>query len=164
VNKFDRVLQEKILEKCVSAYPDYTCFIQFIQIHEKYDENIISANINYLEEHRLISIRNRSSDDPYTYFDHMRATVAGIDFLLNDGGISAILKVQTIRLHNDTIIAIEDLIALSGLSEQEKASVVSKLRELPAAAITHLTNELISKAVLAAPAALPIIQRFLQGG
>ncbi|WP_395490723.1 hypothetical protein ACG1VR_08765 [Cedecea davisae] len=164
MNKFDRGLQEKILEECISAYPDYTYFTQFIQVHDKYDENVISANINYLEEHRLITIRNRSSDDPYTYFDHMRATVTGVDFLLNDGGLSAILKVQTINLHNDTITAIEDLVKLSNLTEQEQASVASKLRGLPASAITHLTNELISKAVSAAPAALPIIQKFLHMG
>jgi len=101
----------------------------------------------------------------YLFNSHSCAiTHDGIDFLLNDGGLGAILKVQTIRLHNDTIVAIEDLISLSNLPESEKVSVASKLRELPASAITHLTNELISKAIAAAPAALPIIQKFLHGG
>lgn len=47
------------------------------------------------------------------------------------------------------------------MPEAEKKGLIAKLRELPASAITHLTNELTVKAVLALPSALPLIQKYL---
>lgn len=164
MNKFKRVLHEKILLKCIDVYPGYTKFAQFVSEFSEYSEEEMSANIVYLAEHGLISIRQRTSDDPYSFLDHMRATVSGIDFMLNDGGISAIIKVHTVRLHNDTLTALEDIISVANLPEPDRASIVSKLRDLPADAIKHLTNELLTKAIVAAPAALQIIQKHLHLG
>lgn len=164
MDKFKRVLHEKLLLKCIAVYPGYTNFAQFLAECSEYSDDEMSANIVYLAEHNLISIRQRTSDDPYSFLDHMRATVSGIDFMLNDGGISAIQKIHTVRLHNDTLTALEDIISVANLPEPDRASIVSKLRELPADAIKHLTNELLTKAVVAAPSALPIIQKFLHLG
>lgn len=168
--KYDRSLQLEILNALIDAAPRHLTEDQEQELIGKFHDNDhFVACMLYLQMHNLVarpfSVSQTNEGMEYIFNSHTCAiTHDGIDFLLDDGGLSAILRVQTIRLHNDTIIAIEDLIALSSLPEQEKASVVSKLRELPASAIAHLTNELISKAVLAAPAALPIIQRFLQGG
>jgi len=60
----------------------------------------------------------------------MRATHKGIDFLLNDGGLSAILNVQTIRFHKETIVVLEDLIAISNLSESQKEEAKLKLKDI----------------------------------
>ncbi len=160
--KFDRELQKDILTKCIAIYPGYTSWKQFPPEIQDYGDDVLIANIRYLAEHKLITIRAQSSDDPYTYLDHMKATASGIDFMLNDGGLSAILKVQTIRIHRDTIVAIEDLIALSNLSAPEKASIVSKLRELPADAIKHLILQLLTQGAVHVPAALQLIQKALQ--
>ncbi|WP_240632882.1 DUF2513 domain-containing protein [Pantoea endophytica] len=125
--KFDRVLQREILLVCVDAYPDYTSWINFDASLVDTDDIKLSANINYLAEQGLISIRNRTSDDPYSFLDNMRATVQGIDFLQHDGGLSAILNVQTIKFHREAVVVLEDLIALSGLSEHDKETARSKL-------------------------------------
>lgn len=164
MDKFNRELQEKILKKCVDVYPSHTNFSQFTQEFNDYNEDMITANIIYLAEHELINIRKRTSDDPYTFLDNMRATVSGIDFMLNDGGLSAILSVQTFRLHHESIAALEDIIAVSNIPEDQKQGLKAALQGLPADTIKHLMNELVSKALVAAPAALPIIQRFLLGG
>lgn len=164
MEKFSRELQERILKKCIDAYPKYTVYSQFLQEFTDFGEEMLSVNITYLAEHRLIEIRGRTSDDPYHFLDNMRATVSGVDFILNDGGLTAILNVQTIRVHRDTITALEDIIALSNLPEPEKAGIVSKLQQLPSAAIEHLTKELVVKGALSLPAALPLIQTFLSGG
>ncbi|HDT6594718.1 TPA: hypothetical protein ACGPDU_000001, partial [Raoultella ornithinolytica] len=76
----------------------------------------------------------------------------------------AILKVQTIKLHRETLTAIEDFISLANIPESEKESIVSKLRQLPANAIEHLTKELVVKGALSLPVALPLIQKFLHLG
>ena len=147
----------------MDAYPDNTMASSFdMNIIVKAGNRKIFANIHYLHEHGLIVLEEQQSDDPHIILDHLRATKHGIDFLLNDGGLSAILNVQTIRIHRETIVAIEDLVALSNLPEPEKSSIVSRLRELPADAIKHLTNELITKALVATPAVIQLIQTALR--
>lgn len=164
MDKFDRDLQRYLLSCCVEAYPSHTTWNSFSPEIGQIDDVKLSANIIYLKEHELITIRNQRSDDPYSLIDNLRATHKGIDFMLNDGGLTAILNVQTIRIHRDTITALEDIIALSNLPEPEKAGIVSKLQQLPSASIEHLTKELVVKGALSLPAALPLIQTFLSGG
>lgn len=79
-----------------------------------------------------------------------------------DGGLGAILNVQTVKFHDNTIIALEDIIRVANLPDEKKSGLISKLRELPADAIKHLTLQLLTKGVLNLPAALPIIEKFLR--
>ncbi|WP_211136268.1 hypothetical protein [Serratia sp. PL7] len=65
----------------------------------------------------------------------MKATVKGIDFILNDGGLSAILNVQTVKFHRDTVVVLEDLIAISSMSSEEREKAKSKLEELSSEAL-----------------------------
>lgn len=128
--KFDRELQKDILQKCISIYPEYTSWRLFPPEIMDYGDDVLSANIVYLSEHGLISIRNRTSDDPYSFLDNMRASHRGIDFMLNDGGLSAILDVQTIKFHRDAVVVLEDLIAISSMTENEKEKAKSTLSDL----------------------------------
>ncbi|MNS51081.1 hypothetical protein D3C72_837450 [compost metagenome] len=70
--------------------------------------------------------------------------------------------VQTVRFHDSTIIALEDIIRIANLPEEKKSGLISKLRELPADAIKHLTLQLLTKGVVNLPAALPLIEKALQ--
>ncbi|WP_181955571.1 hypothetical protein [Rahnella variigena] len=130
MNKFDRELQKDILTKCIAVYPSYTFWKQFPPEIQDYGDDVLSANILYLAEHRLITIRNQTSDDPYSFLDNMKATAEGIDFMLNDGGLSAVLKIQTIKFHRDAVVVLEDLIALSNMSNADKEQAKSKLSAL----------------------------------
>ncbi|MCP9270383.1 hypothetical protein M5U04_20480 [Xenorhabdus sp. XENO-1] len=125
------------------------------------------ANVLYLEMHELIQesfIRSSNFDGGVYIFNGATCLITekGIDFLLDDGGLSAILKVQTIRIHSDSIKALEELIINSDTNADMKSSLKSKLRELPATAITHLMNTLLTQGVVNLPAAFQIIQKFLQ--
>lgn len=168
MDKFDRKLQRELLKELYDTFPYGIHSDERAKYYKSAfgDENDLVANLFYLRGHGLIEceLQQFLSLSYLIELNNTKITSKGIDFIRDDGGLSAILNVQTIKLHRDTIMAIEDLIAISNLPESEKASVVSKLRELPASAITHLMNELISKAIGAAPAALQIIQRYLQGG
>lgn len=130
MDKFDRNLQRYILSCCVEAYPSHTTWNSFSPKIGQIDDVKLSANIIYLKEHELLTIRNQLSDDPYSLIDNLRATHKGIDFLLNDGGLSAILNVQTIKFHRDAVVVLEDLIALSNMSDAEKEDAKSTLGEL----------------------------------
>ncbi|KFC95711.1 hypothetical protein [Leminorella grimontii] len=168
--KYDRALQLEILNALVNAAPRHLTDEQeqeLIGKFQSYDHFV--ACMLYLQMHGLVSkpfaVSQTSEGIEYIFNSHTCAiTHDGIDFLLNDGGLSAILRVQTIRLHNDTIVAIENLIALSSLPESEKASVVSKLRELPADAIKHLTLQLLTQGVMNLPNAIRLIQTALHSG
>lgn len=168
--KYDRALQLEILNSLIDAAPGHLTSAQEHQLINKFEsyEHFVACML-YLKMHGLVSepfaISKSYEGIEYIFNSHTCAiTHDGIDFLLDDGGLSAILRVQTIRLHNDTIVAIEDLIALSNLPEPERASIVSKLRELPADAIKHLTLQLLTQGALHLPAAVQLIQKFLLKG
>ena len=96
------------------------------------DENNTIANLLYLESQGLITTNIR--EIRHGCFDvnheHFKITAKGIDFVRDDGGLSAILNVTTIKLHREAVIVLEDLIALSNMSAEEKEKAKSKLGEL----------------------------------
>lgn len=169
MNKFDRDLQRKMLSVLIEAYPTSPSEIDYDPgIIDEVDNLKLLANLWYLEEHRLIKTATSNAvieaDDARWFFDSAKVTCKGIDFMLDDNGLSAILNVQTFRLHHESIAALEDIIAVANIPEDQKRGLKAALRELPSDTIKHLMNELVSKALVAAPAALPIIQKFLLGG
>ncbi|EPY9585765.1 hypothetical protein [Proteus mirabilis] len=168
INKYDRALQLDILTALYDSFPNPLEDDEYEELSKKFsNKDHLIANMLYLEMHGLIEkpfIQSSTLDgieyifNSYTCF----ITEKGIDFLLDDGGLSAILKVQTIRIHSDSIKALEDIILTSNESPDMKANLRSKLHELPANAITHLMNELLVKGVMNLPVAIQIIQKFLQ--
>ncbi|HHQ6566869.1 TPA: hypothetical protein ACSTJX_001691 [Serratia fonticola] len=135
MEKFDRELQRLILSTCIHAYPEHTSWGSFPHDIVNINDVKLSANILYLKEHGLLTIREQRSDDPYSFLDHMRATCKGIDFMQNDGGMTSILNVQTIKLHRETVVVLEDLIAISSMSSEEREKAKSTLEDLSSEAL-----------------------------
>lgn len=168
--KYDRVLQLEILNSLIDCAPNALNSIEEKVLIEKffnYDHFV--ACMLYLEMHGLVKtpfIRsNGMSKNEYLFnASTCGITEKGIDFLLDDGGLGAILKVQTVRLHNDTIVALEDIIRAASMPEDQRKGLISKLRELPADAIKHLTLQLLTQGVLNLPNAIQLIQKALQKG
>lgn len=67
-------------------------------------------------------------------------TAKGIDFIQHDGGLSAILNVQTVKLHKDTAVVLEDLVTISSMNDEEKKKAKSTLSELSAEALKTLVQ------------------------
>jgi hypothetical protein len=63
-------------------------------------------------------------------------------------------------LHDSTIIALEDIIRVANIPEEQRKGLISKLRELPADAIKHLTLQLLTPAVLHPQAVIQSIEKF----
>ena len=135
MDKFDRELQKHILSCCIDAYPAHTTWNSFDPEIIQIDDVKLSANIIYLAEHGLLTIREQRSDDPYSFLDHMRATCKGVDFMQNDGGLSAILSVQTIKFHREAVVVLEDLITISNMDVEQKEKAKSTLGELSTEAL-----------------------------
>ncbi|NIF57547.1 hypothetical protein F3J27_03300 [Enterobacter sp. Ap-916] len=90
------------------------------------------ANLLYLRDHGLINvvIKQVLSGSYIVEFESLKINSKGIDFVRDDGGLSAILNVTTIKFHREAVVVIEDLIALSNMSAEEKEKAKSKLGEL----------------------------------
>lgn len=168
--KYDRALQLEILNALIDCTPNSLNKVQERELIEKFDNyDHFVASMLYLEMHGLVTtpfVRSETMAGVDFIFNapHCYITEKGIDFILDDGGLSAILKVQTFRLHNDTIIALEDIIRIANMPEDQKKGLISKLRELPADAIKHLTLQLLTQGVLNLPNAVQLIQKVLLKG
>lgn len=154
----DRKLQNEILTKLSEVYPDE---LDIQDWQAKVPE--LRANLYYLLGHKLITgIESGAMVGNTLVF--AKITVDGIDFLADDGGLSAILGVVTIKLHEDTLLRlIEARLESSNLAPAEKSGLMKSIRELPGDAIKHLTEKLIDAGLENWPAALPLIQRALGG-
>lgn len=142
MDKFDRNLQREILKCCIDAYPnairdlgdDYRCDAISSSPKDK-----LIANLFYLSGHNLITINPGKSvideDSTYSILDSAEITCRGIDFMQNDGGLSAILNVQTIKFHREAVVVLEDLIAMSNMNDEQKEKAKSTLGELSTEAL-----------------------------
>lgn len=156
MDKFDRELQREILKVCIEAYPrtvdelgnDYVSEITMSAPLDK-----LLANLFYLSGHGLITFPRMGSnlDDQlaFSILDMSSVTCKGIDFMLNDGGLSAILNVQTIKFHREAVVVLEDLIAISNMDVEQKEKAKSTLGELSTEALKTVvqaaTNAGLSK-------------------
>lgn len=143
----DREMQLAILTELSEVYP------ASIELDERYEfgTNVYRkfvANLAYLQAHKLIS--EKSILMPNTIGDYnampniSSITHLGMDFLADDGGLSAILGVVTIKFETEQFrIILESMILSSNLPAERKQTMIDVLRELPAESIKHLTTRIV---------------------
>lgn len=163
--KLDRALQLEILEFLSDHYAKMP--EQVFPDHEMSPEedDKYMTNLLYLEEHGLIEAGLQQGLDGDWMSSGAKITAAGLDFLANDGGLTAILGVVTVKLHDETI---RELIAAriqdSDLPAEQKTGLLAQLRELRGESIKHLTLKLLDKGAESLPAILDAIRTSLPGG
>ena len=93
----NRDMQNAILEEVAKVYPEW--------LHVKYSQYIDDPsyikNGFYLEEHRLVELRELTAES--RQFFQIKITAEGLDFIEEDGGLSAILNVVTVKFDVDTV-------------------------------------------------------------
>ena len=153
----DRNLQHEILKELNNIYPDsktYEYWIdaaiaQVVGVIETVGEAELyiakrSANLRYLAEHGLVVCNDKNLSAT------VKITAKGIDFLTDDGGLSAILDVVTVKLHSDTIQAlIAAKIDQAEISDSEKSWLKKELGKIKDTALSTFT----ANAINAIPAA-----------
>lgn len=104
----------------------------------------VDYNLFYLREHGLVDLRFTKLLDGSIPVSAASITAKGIDFISDDGGLSSVLGVVTVKLHEDTIKAllIQKVSAAAG-DDSVKASLVAKIKETPAEALGILTERLL---------------------
>lgn len=158
--KLDRNLQREILQILANAYPNPANADDLKALLAKSGEEVVTANMLYLEEHGLINAHSRRRSDG-TFLNlagEPLITHRGLDFLQDDGGLSAILGIVTIKIHDDTLrLLIEGRILQSDLSQPDKRRWLDQLRELPAETTKHLVLKLVDLGLENSPTALAAI-------
>lgn len=155
--KLDRDLQKTLLTKLAEAYPEST---NVDSVHEPGDP--VTINLWYLEEHGLVEcIKHQFMNDP-PLVSAARITNKGLDFLADDGGLTAILGTLTIKLHADTLRdMLESRISESDMPKPEKSKLIEHIRSLPAEALKTATTHLLKQALEHLPDAIPLLQKLL---
>lgn len=119
-------------------------------------------NTAYLAEHGLVrALMSEAIGAPPAVL-HATITAAGLDFLADDGGLTSVLGVVTVRLDADTLRAlIEDGIEASSEPPEEKSRLLAALRASGSEALQEATRRLVGAAMDQAPAALQLLRTVL---
>ena len=142
--KLDREYQLELLNRLYESAPTYLDFIDFMNELSESDEEKYAANMIYLEGHGLLHSAIQFGTDRSISFGLPEITSKGTDFIADDGGLSAILGVVTVKFHEDTIKSlIEFHVDKSDLSQPDKNELIAQLKRLPGESIAHLTKKLV---------------------
>ncbi len=149
----DRSLQRQILEALSEIYPAGTYAPQSLPGLSDASEAALIVNIAYLGEHGLLKsgVREIKSHTQSTqkHFDQTAITASGLDFLQADGGLSAILDTVTIRIDSRQFAEMlaAKIESNDKISHEDRSSIASAVRNLPAKAIEKLSSKAIDWAV-----------------
>ena len=148
----DRNLQHKFLSELYKVYPDSITYDYYINAAIAQTTGVIeaeedalfvlkqSANLQYLAEHGLVVFGDKTFITAI-----VKITAKGIDFLMDDGGLSAILGVVTVKLHSDTIQAlIAAKIDQAEISDSEKSWLKKELGKIKDTALSTFTENAIN--------------------
>ena len=144
MDECDRNIQRELLQYLCDIYPDSADSSFSKTFSEKFGgTNTFTANILYLADHGLIEARLSNEIDrrlPSVMDSFTKITSKGIDFIRDDGGLSAILNVQTIKFHRDAVVVLEDLFTISNMNDKQKQQAKSTLDEMTKEALKKVVK------------------------
>jgi hypothetical protein len=162
----DRTLQRRILERLAETYPVGTYTLEQDLGLPDEDQGVL-VNTQYLAEHMLVvsGYQRRGLlgvPDEFLAVGAHTITAKGLDFLADDGGLSAILGVVTVRLDTGTLRALlEARIDASPAPEVEKSRLKKALHSMSAELWAEATKRLATEALDRAPDALALVRTLL---
>lgn len=135
----DRAYQREVLEKAAAAYPDRVPWPDAFGVDERAEVNIL-----YLTEHGLGTSEWHGKKAVGLKPMWVRATAKGLDFLQDDGGLTAVLGVVTVRLHDDELkqLIIRRIEAAAG-DTTTKERLKEAVKKLPADALNLVVGRVI---------------------
>jgi hypothetical protein len=150
-----RAFEKEILEAASKAHPDY------VQAHdERYHREGFASRIAYLEGHGLLEAKWLQGNPPIPIV--FKITSRGLDFLADDGGLSAILNVVVVRFEAETIktLLIGRIEAAPG-EKSAKDELISQIKKLPAEGLKEVTKKAIESGLANAPQLLTLIHTWV---
>ena len=156
--QLDRTKQLAMLQALATVYPRYTGDLGVDPVTE---EEL--ANLWYLKEQGLVEGALEMSISQSFIFQGAKITAKGLDFLADDGGISAILGTLTVRLHADTVKDL--LLARINASDAppEKKSWLRKQLDLASTeTIKKIVGSVVDEGIKRAPDLIQLVERVTQ--
>lgn len=153
----DREFQRELLERLQAVYPKTVAFGG-----EEQADPVLVANAWYLMQHGLIQCTTFSpmNGDPVVVTASINE--AGLDFLADDGGLTAIRGVVTFKLHQDSLLQlIEARLAQAPGLPEEKSELLRQIRTLPGETIKHLTTKLLDMGLADPATVIQLLQNAL---
>ena len=109
MDKFPRDKQNQLLTILYDKFPDELSSEEYDTLVKLFGtERNLYSNLWYLYQHDLIEdfhLKTRALYDDITdliLIEKIKITTKGVDFICDDGVLSAIINVTTIKIHNET--------------------------------------------------------------
>jgi hypothetical protein len=156
----NRELQRKILTGAAAEYPGQL----ILDGWSDEDQNSIVVNTVYLYEHGLLTV-DWQGQIPFGVPRYLRITAKGLDFLADDGGLSAILGVVTVKFHDDTIKALLlDRVKTSDAPLNVRRKLADQINSLPADALHEISISAVKSGLERIPDVVGWIAKLLESG
>lgn len=153
----DREFMRQLLEQLAGEYPQEVPpeMLGF----DPADQRLV-RHLAYLAEHQLVDVKLIKFLGAPPQAGLVTITAAGLDFLQDDGGLGAILKVVTVRLDAETIKGLieERIEADQAMPAEEKSMLMEWLKSAGKEALSEATKRLLAAALDQAPSALQLLQ------
>jgi hypothetical protein len=164
--KLDRALQLEILRMLEDAYPSYLRSDVATQFCNTHTEDKVFSNLLYLEGHGLLTSGLKMGLNDFVWnVGAARISSAGLDFLADDGGLTAVLGIVTVKLHEDTIkdLLIKHIEKEPGSDPTVKSELIKQVKSLPAEGLKTLTTKTLEAGIAALPSLVPLLRTWLGG-
>jgi hypothetical protein len=162
----DRAYQRELLEMLATSYPVEYYIRQYLAplLHDNEAKRRYEANMVYLSEHGLVESGVHYGADRIASYSDPRINNKGMDFLLDDGGLSAILRTITVRVDATqwAELLASRIEASPKLRQEERSGIAKTIRSLPAKAVEQLMTKMLDWGTDHAADAVTLIQNFLQ--
>lgn len=157
MTSLSRDFQRRLLLELAEIYPHRSD-------HRFHSESDLSglANASYLIEHGLINATVSRYGDGHIDARLPMITAKGLDFLADDGGLSAILGVVTVRIDSSSIRELVEARIFQDVPDETlRQSLISALRKAPADAMSSVIQQLATAGLSSVPSLLPLLQKAL---
>lgn len=124
------------------------------------------AHMVYMEQHGLVVANLKRGSRSYLPVSPPELTARGLDFIRQDGGLSALIDKSNVnyQLHDALLSEMLRQIQKSPDTDRDKEALTSQLRSLPAETIKHLYMKLLDQGVSTLPNVFQLIQTLLRQG
>lgn len=155
----DRALQREILTSLAPLYPQAADMrTSFADIPHQ----ALVVNLYYLGEHGMVSLKANETMAREVVLHSAKITAAGLDFLADDGGLTAILRTLDVRLHGDTLRQIIEARVNSAPGDTSvKQAIKQALLKLPSEAMSKLATQALEHAMDQTPDIVRWLQKWL---
>lgn len=139
----DRDLQKRILTDLSNIYPKWADITDIDEYYQQLDDRTLIANLKYLAQNELITECIDITTDGMYILQPTEITHTGLDFLADDGGLSAILNTVTVKIDQSQMADL--LKAIANLSQEEQKTLFEAIKEAPSKAVETMVEKSVEK-------------------